>query len=308
MGNVEGAAQAIADALAPTQQSPSARWRWGTVASVQDDGTITAAVGGATVSGIRAAQQAMGAAAGDRVRICYIGTEAFADSLRASSKLIKLPSIEAGSLALGTPLTVDNGGTGADNASDARANLLAVGYQSGMNAAVANFVGSNQMWGLRAKVINANNTDYVDHSVYIMLRNNGISAYDATASSYPWQLALPSGTTDLTVNVHAPTITNATATKFETRRQGNVVNLSVYQLKLSAALANGSSVSLGTGIIGANARPTNVVYLTLVANVAGFGSGVLMSIGTGGNVTVYNRSGASLGTGVNLMGNTSWVI
>ena len=110
------------------------------------------------------------------------------------------------------------------------------------------------------------------------------------------------------VAVHAPTITNATATKFETRRQGNVVNLSVYQLKLSAALANGSSVSLGTGIIGANARPTNVVYLPLVANVAGFGSGVLMSIGTGGNVTVYNRSGASLGTGVNLMGNTSWVI
>lgn len=110
------------------------------------------------------------------------------------------------------------------------------------------------------------------------------------------------------VAVHAPTITNATASKFETRRQGNVVNLSVYQLKLSAALANGSSVSLGTGIIGANARPTNVVYLPLVANVAGFGSGVLMSIGTGGNVTVYNRSGASLGTGVNLMGNTSWVI
>lgn len=101
MGNVEGAAQAIADALAPTQQSPSARWRWGTVVSVQDDGTITAAVGGTTVSGIRAAQQAMGAAAGDRVRICYIGTEAFADSLRASSKLMSLPTIDGALTATG---------------------------------------------------------------------------------------------------------------------------------------------------------------------------------------------------------------
>lgn len=101
MGNVEGAAQAIADALAPTQQSPSARWRWGTVASVQDDGTITATVGGATVSGIRASQQAMGAAAGDRVRICYLGTEAFADSLRASSKLMSLPTIDGALTATG---------------------------------------------------------------------------------------------------------------------------------------------------------------------------------------------------------------
>lgn len=111
------------------------------------------------------------------------------------------------------------------------------------------------------------------------------------------------------VNVHNPTLnSNATATTFQTRRVGNVVNLSVYQLKVASSLADGSSVSLGTGIIGANARPTNVVYLPLVANVSGKGAGVLMSIGTGGNVTIYNRSGSALGTGTNLMGNTTWVI
>lgn len=307
MGNVEGAAQAIADALAPTQPSPSARWRWGTVASVQDDGTITATVGGATVSGIRAAQQAMGAAAGDRVRICYIGTEAFADSLRASSKLIKLPSIEADSLALGSPLAIANGGTGATSAADARANLLAVGYQDGMNAAIANFTGSTQLWGLRAKVINTNSA-YVGDSVCILMRTNGVSCWDTTQSSYLWQLTLPSGTTDLTVNTGDVTLTNATATKFQTRRQGSVVNLVVYQLKVSASLADGSSISLGTGIIGANARPSTNVYMPLMANVTGKGAGCFLYITAAGNVTLYNRSGSALGTGTNLSGNTSWVI
>lgn len=216
-------------------------------------------------------------------------------------------AVLAGSLTLGSPLTIANGGTGATTAADARANMLAVGYTSGMNSAVASFAGANQMWGLRAKVINANNTEYLDHSTYILLRNNGVSCYDATDTTYPWQLTLPSSL-DLTVNVGTPSITNATATKFETRRQGNVVNLSVYQLKVSASLADGASVSLGTGIIGANARPTNVVYLPLMANVNGKGAGILMSIGTGGNVTLYNRSGSALGTGTNLSGNTTWVV
>ena len=216
--------------------------------------------------------------------------------------------IADGSLSLGSPLAVANGGTGADNASDARANLLAVGYQSGMNAAIASFSGANQMWGLRAKVLNTNNTSYYDHSTYILLRNNGVSCYDTTASAYPWQLTLPSGTTDLTINTHSPTLSNATATTFETRRQGSVVNLQVYQLKVTSSLADGSSVSLGSGIIGSNARPANVVYMPLVANVSGKGAGCFLSIGTGGNVTLYNRSGSALGTGTNLMGNTTWVI
>lgn len=301
MGNVEGAAQAIADALAPTQSAPSARWRWGTVVSVQDDGTITATVGGTEVAGIRASQQAMGAEAGDRVRICHIGTEAFADSLRASSKLIKLPSIEAPSF---------NGFRGRINLSSA--DDIDALYTTGIY-----YIGSTGVGGTLPSGITAyfsliamgggaeTSSSYVGKQM--ILGGSGVvwtRSYSGSPRAWSAWAQMVSGS----VAVHAPSITNATATKFETRRQGSVVNLSVYQLKLSAALANGGSVSLGTGIIGANARPTNVVYLPLTANAAGFGAGVLMSIGTGGNVTVYNRSGASLGTSVSLNGNTTWVI
>lgn len=90
---VDASAQAIADALAPSPQAPSARWRWGTVVSVWNDGTMNVSIGGATVAGIRCAQHVMGAQVGDRVRVLYCGTEAMVDAVRATSELMSLPSI-----------------------------------------------------------------------------------------------------------------------------------------------------------------------------------------------------------------------
>lgn len=89
---VDASAQAIADALAPSPQAPSARWRWGTVVSVSNSGTMNVSIGGATVAGIRCAQHVMGAQVGDRVRVLYCGTEAIVDAVRATSDLMSVPA------------------------------------------------------------------------------------------------------------------------------------------------------------------------------------------------------------------------
>ena len=89
---VNASAQAIADALAPSPQSPSARWRWGTVVSVGNGGTMDVSIGGATVTGIRAARHVMEAQAGDRVRVLYCGTECMVDAIRATDSA---PHIDA---------------------------------------------------------------------------------------------------------------------------------------------------------------------------------------------------------------------
>lgn len=84
--------QNIAGALKPSNQEPSARWRWGTVESVSEYGTMNVNVAGTSLMGIRAAQHCMGAQVGDRVRVAYYGTDAVVDAVRASSALMSVPS------------------------------------------------------------------------------------------------------------------------------------------------------------------------------------------------------------------------
>lgn len=91
---VESSAQSIADALAPAPSIPSARWRWGTVRSVNDSGTMNVEVGGAVMPSIRCAQHVMGANVGDRVRVMFLGTEAIVDAVRAVNAMASIPTID----------------------------------------------------------------------------------------------------------------------------------------------------------------------------------------------------------------------
>ena len=371
MGNVEGAAQAIADALAPTQQPPSARWRWGTVASVQDDGTITATVGGTTVSGIRAAQQAMGAVAGDRVRICYLGTEAFADSLRAPSKLMRLPTIDGALTATGritgvglasdganaalkstnitsnTEVTAYTNGNGnlvfrdsagavigfisptfvsggvqqmvvlaqrnvngttvynvlrlgidasgnaqvaleGTNAQTAWRNALgAVGAsdQSRQNARFFNFVGADQIYGLYATCINANNTDFNGKNVGAIFRNGGISLYNGTNQTFPWQISGLSGDVNLDTTAWQ---TLASGVTYRRHRGWVVVNIDNH-----AYTGSGSEVALGT--LPTGYRPSRWSYNALLSTGVGATQVPYVSVDPSGNVKVNGRaSGAKL--------------
>ena len=84
--------------------------------------------------------------------------------------------------------------------------------------------------------------------------------------------------------------------------------LAVTALKVSSALANGSNVSLGSGIIPAGYRPTSNICAWVGGNAASLGAGCYLYITTAGNVSLYNRSGASLGTGTNLYGNAAWIV
>ena len=92
--SVEQSAQSIADALAPAPSIPSARWRWGTVRSVNSTGTMNVEVGGAVMPSIRCAQHVMGANVGDRVRVMFLGTEAIVDAVRATEAMAAIPTID----------------------------------------------------------------------------------------------------------------------------------------------------------------------------------------------------------------------
>lgn len=80
------AVRAIGEAVRGSQrpQPTPARWRWGTVAQVNDDGTMDVEVGGSTLPAVRALTSAIGAKVGDRVRVDYLGTDAVVVGIRAA--------------------------------------------------------------------------------------------------------------------------------------------------------------------------------------------------------------------------------
>ena len=82
---VDLAASRIAEATAPQSQQSAVRWRWGTVVAVNSDGTMDVDIAGSTVPSVTALASATSAAAGDRVRVDYLGTDAVVAGVRATS-------------------------------------------------------------------------------------------------------------------------------------------------------------------------------------------------------------------------------
>lgn len=74
--SVNDSAQRIADVLAPAPPSTRCGWRWGTVTANNGNGTAQVQVGGSVLTGVRLAHHVRDVAAGDRVQVCYFGTDA----------------------------------------------------------------------------------------------------------------------------------------------------------------------------------------------------------------------------------------
>lgn len=178
MDRVGASAQAIADALAPTPQAPSARWRWGTVVSVGSGGTMNVSIGGSTVPSVRCAQHVMGANVGDRVRVLYCGTEAMVDAVRASAKLMSLPTISSAILLKDERLDRD----GTAPASNTYSRIVGIQDKDGEN--VAYIQAAQYTDGRTGCIISAYNEKSdgtaVGNTINVMVAKDGTRSYSVT--------------------------------------------------------------------------------------------------------------------------------
>ena len=177
-------------------------------------------------------------------------------------------------------------------------NAAGVSNQANQNVSFAAGSGNAQVQIIGFNVTNTGHA-LNGKRLALLIRSDGISLYNSTDSAYLWR-------TD--VQESSPTITNATATTFKLKKQLDTVCLLVDGLKLSAALANGSSVSLGTNIIPSAYRPEVSVRLPILLNSSTQPTGLFLFVTSAGNVTLYNRSGASLPTSTSLSASGTWIV
>lgn len=67
-------------------------------------------------------------------------------------------------------------------------NAAGCSNQTSMDANVGNFLGADQIWGLTATSINSNNTTYNGKRVTLILKDNGLWAYNNTSGTGIWSL------------------------------------------------------------------------------------------------------------------------
>lgn len=175
---IDDAIRSIAGALSPEPQASNARWRWGTVVTVNADGTMNVNVGGSTIPGIRAAQHCMGAQVGDRVRVAYYGTDAVVDAVRASAKLMSLPTISSAILLKDERLDRD----GTAPSSNTYSRIVGIQDKDGEN--VAYIQAAQYSDGRTGCIISAYNEKSdgtaVGNTINVMVAKDGTRSYSVT--------------------------------------------------------------------------------------------------------------------------------
>lgn len=137
------------------------------------------------------------------------------------------------------------------------------------------------------KVVNGAN---VDNALSLRVANDGTRSVVVSAAD-AWLSALGLGYHGTSV-----TLSNCTVSGNACWHAGNVGSVTMTGVKLSAALASGSSKVIGT--VPAGHRPPQYVYATAGSTNATFCGRLLVRITSAGEVSVSNYSGSSLATTV----------
>lgn len=116
------------------------------------------------------------------------------------------------------------------------------------------------------------------------------------------------GSSGMTLERAATTVTlaNSSATTNNCWRNMALATVTLGALHLSSALANDSNRNVGT--VPSGYRPADTVWVTGATNADASTGKVFIAIASSGAITLYNRSGASLGTGVNMYFSTTYCI
>lgn len=275
---IDQSAQAIADALAPSANAPSARWRWGTVKSVGSNGTMNVEIGGATVPGVRCAQHVMGAQVGDRVRVMYCGTEAIVDAVRSSAKLMSLPTISSAILLKDVRLDRD----GTAPSSNVYSRIVGIQDKDGENVAYIQAVqySDGRTGNILAAYNEKSDGTAVANAINVMVAKDGTRSYSVTA---------PAAFRDA-IGLGAPYFQN----------YGDYVNLycwghiAILTVVKSVTL-NGSWASADICTVPEAYRPSRDLYASATLQDISTGN-IALYIGTNGVAQAKVRGGTSPGS------------
>lgn len=271
---LEEAVRAIGEAVGGSRRPApvAARWRWGTVAAANGDGTMDVTVGEATLPSVRALASALGAKVGDRVRVDYLGTDAVVTGVRAANN---------------RPLYFRDLGTNpTTTATDTRGTWAAMGSGAAWISGTGHLAGQPEEYGFLASLTDGHDVAQLfkaqrDGDLWLRGGNESMGFgdwYDVGGPRYA------DGTIERNTT-NCSTLGTSWASK-----KGYVVSLSFIDAKIANALASNGNVVIAT--LPSGYRPRANRYLQCIEK-----AGLWARITAGGEVRISNRTGASIAAG-----------